>query len=95
MPIHGVSQTVRNVQYSIVAMVLFNPILGAALSGLLAKFGVSYLNSSFRWGKGLKISSEEKIEVYATDRNILPLSIIPKLGSNKDFSLVIWDKSND
>lgn len=94
MPIDGVSQTVRGLQYRIAAITAFNPILGATLSGLLAKFGVAYFNSSFRWGKGLKITSEDKFEVYATDRNIFPLSVLPVVGTDKDFSLVIWDKTN-
>lgn len=94
MPVDGVSQTIRGLQYRIAAITLFNPVLGVTLSGLLAKFGIAYFNSSFRWGKGLKITSEDKFEVYATDRNIFPLSVLPVVGIDKDFSLVVWDKTN-
>jgi hypothetical protein len=57
---------------------------------LLAAFGAPILNSSFRWGKGLAITSPDTIEVYASDRNDLSLSCIPVIGSDKDFSLVVF-----
>ena len=52
-----------------------------------------YLNSSFRWGKGLKITSPDTIEIYVTDRNVFPLSKIPMIGSNKDFSVLVWENN--
>ena len=51
---------------------------------------VPILNSSFRWGKGLAITSPDTLEVYATDRTDLSLSSTPIIGSPKDFSLVVW-----
>ncbi|MDQ9022831.1 hypothetical protein RFI02_17130 [Acinetobacter sichuanensis] len=95
MPISGVSESVRGIQYRLAAIIVAFPIVGAALSALLAALGVDYLNSSFRWGKGLRIISADRFEVYATDRNVLPLSQIPFVGSSKDFSLVIWNKHKD
>ena len=58
---------------------------------LLAEFGADKLNSSFRWGKGLKIVSPNIIELYASDRNALPTSGNPFTSENKDFSLVTWN----
>lgn len=89
MPVPGMSDSITNLQYYIAAIMIFSPIIGAALTVLLAK-GTSYLNSSFRWGKGMAITTEDNIEVYATDRNVLPLSRIPLIGSDKDFSVVKW-----
>lgn len=92
MPIGDVSESIRMLQYRLAAIIVALPVVGAALSALLATLGVKYLNSSLRWGKGLRIISENKFEVYATDRNVLPLSKIPLVGSDKDFSLVTWNK---
>lgn len=64
-------------------------VLGPFALALLAKYGSPILNSSFRWGKGLAITSRSTVEVYASDRNVLPLSL-PVVGSNKDFSVVTW-----
>jgi hypothetical protein len=89
MPVPGMSDSVTNMQYYIAAILIFNPPIGAVLSALLA-LGTGYLNSSFRWGKGMYITSEDSIEVFATDRNVLPLSRIPLIGSDKDFSVVKW-----
>jgi hypothetical protein len=84
MQIPGMSDSVTLLkEYSLAA--------GPFLAGLLAAFGASVLNSSLRWGKGLAITSQNTIEVYASDRNCLSLSHIPVVGSNKDFSLVVWD----
>ncbi|WKD49225.1 hypothetical protein [Microbulbifer spongiae] len=46
---------------------------------------ISALNTSFRWGKGLDITSPTSIEVFATDRNILPSPI-----DKKNFGVVTW-----
>lgn len=64
--------------------------LGGWAGGLLAENGAPFLNSSFRYGKGLAITSPTTIEVYASDRNVLPLSQLPVVGSDKDFSVVTW-----
>jgi hypothetical protein len=69
-----------------------DPPWGAVLSALL-KLGNGMLNSSFRWGKGLSITSSTSMEIYATDRNVLPLSHLPKSVSKKDFSVVVWASS--
>lgn len=58
---------------------------------LLAEFGKDKLNSSFRWGKGLKVISPGFIELYASDRNSMPISENPFESENKDFSLVTWN----
>jgi len=83
------SDSVTLLQEYIAAIIVFNPVVGAALSVLLA-LGSGFLNSSFRWGKGLAITSPDTITVYASDRNVLPLSRIPLVGSDKDFSVVVW-----
>jgi len=68
----------------------FAEILGVWALSLLADLGAASLNSSFRYGKGLAITSPTTIEVYASDRNVLPLSQAPVVGSDKDFSVVTW-----
>jgi hypothetical protein len=55
--------------------------------------GEKQLNTSFRWGKGLAIRSADKIDVFATDRNVFPLSSIPSSVTSKDFSLMTWQSS--
>jgi hypothetical protein len=65
------------------------PFWGPLLAGLL-ELGNDVLNSSFRWGKGLSITSATSMEIYATDRNVVPLSHLPNSGSKKDFSVVVW-----
>lgn len=89
MPIPGMSESINLLKKYILAIFPFNPIIAAALEALL-KMGDSTLNSSFRWGKGVAITSATSLEIYATDRNSLPLSDIPLVGSDKDFSLVTW-----
>jgi hypothetical protein len=56
---------------------------------LFSEVAAPIMNSSFRWGKGLAITSSETIEVYASDRNELSLLKISAIGC-KDFSLVVW-----
>ena len=41
----------------------------------------NFSKTSFRWGKGLSITSPDSIEIYATDRNIL---------KDSTFSMVTW-----
>lgn len=65
------------------------PLWGPLLAALL-ELGNDVLNSSFRWGKGLSITSAASMEIYATDRNVVPLSHLPNSGSKKDFSVVVW-----
>jgi hypothetical protein len=89
IPIPGLSDSITYLKKYILAIMPVMPILGAALEVLL-KMGDNTLNSSFRWGKGVNITSATNLEIYATDRNSIPLSDIPLVGSDKDFSLVIW-----
>jgi hypothetical protein len=89
LPVTDISDTVSNLQ-KYMYLILPIPVLGPALNLLLATLGVNALNSSFRWGKGLRITSPASIELYASDRNVIPLSHIPVVGSEKDFSVVVW-----
>lgn len=79
MEIPGMSKVVESLEKF--------PVLGR----LVADFGSNILNSSFRWGKGLAVTSESTLEVYASDRNCFPFSVLyPLLGKQEDFSLVVW-----
>ncbi|MBL4659359.1 MAG: hypothetical protein JKY19_03310, partial [Alcanivoracaceae bacterium] len=49
---------------------------------------VKQINTSFRWGKGLRVQSPTSIEIFATDRNILPNP------SDKNFGVVTWQGSS-
>ena len=89
MPVPGMSESITLLGKYLATI---DPPLGPALSALLA-LGSTVLNSSFRWGKGLSITSPDTIEIYATDRNVLPISHIPQIGSKKDFSVVVWASS--
>lgn len=64
------------------------PELQAAIIALLATKGVDYLNTSFRYGKGLQVNSPHQLTIFATDRNTFPLADIPLVGSQRNFSLV-------
>jgi hypothetical protein len=75
---------------SVTLLGIYAATLGPIVEALLIEYGASYLNSSFRWGKGLAITSPNTIQVYASDRNVLPLSNIPVVGSDKEFSVVTW-----
>jgi hypothetical protein len=89
LPVTDLSDTVSDLEKYMSSIVL-SPILGPALNWLLNILGTKVLNSSFRWGKGLAITSPTTIELYASDRNVIPLSHIPAIGSEKDFSVVVW-----
>ncbi|MDQ1833487.1 hypothetical protein [Massilia scottii] len=88
MNIPGMSDSLTILEAYLDAQPLWGPVLG----GLL-KLGSNLLNSSFRWGKGLSITSAASMEIYATDRNVVPLSHLPDSGSKKDFSVVVWASS--
>jgi hypothetical protein len=90
MQVPGISASITQLQEYVAKL----PIVGRMLSALLALL-VGTLNSSFRWGKGLSITSPDCFEIYATDRNVLPLSKIHAIGSIKDFSLVLWTGRNE
>ncbi|MCY0914189.1 hypothetical protein [Massilia antarctica] len=89
MPVPGMSESLTILESYIATI---DPPWGPILSQLLA-FGNPVLNSSFRWGRGLSITSPDSIEIYATDRNVLPLSHIPQIDSQKDFSVVVWSSA--
>ena len=63
-------------------------LLKAVVIALLATVGVDNLNTSFRYGKGLSITSPTSINIFATDRNVFPLAKIPVIGTNQNFSMV-------
>lgn len=90
MPVPGISAAITQLQEYVASL----PGVGRMLSALLALL-VGTLNSSFRWGKGLSITSADSFEIYATDRNVLPLSKIPGSASTNDFSLVVWTGQRD
>lgn len=95
MNIPGMSDSVPYIPEFALLLPPSQPVIKIALEGLagmMAVKGQGLFNSSFRWGKGLAITSANSIEVYATDRNVLPLSqvFLPGLGTDKDFSLVTW-----
>jgi hypothetical protein len=85
MPIPGMSDSLT----LLLGYIATIPLIGRDLSKLLAPLA-NIFNSSFRWGKGLSITSADSFEIYATDRNVLPISKIPVIGSAKDFSVVVW-----
>jgi hypothetical protein len=87
LPVTDMSDTVTFAGEKILSFPL--PLIAA-----YAALGKSRLNSSFRWGKGVAITSSNSIELYASDRNVWPLSSIPDgNGSNKDFSVLVWQSS--
>ncbi|MYM88137.1 hypothetical protein GTP91_13225 [Rugamonas sp. FT82W] len=86
MPVPGMSESITLLETYLATI---PPPWGPLLAGLL-ELGSGVLNSSFRWGKGLSITTPDTIEIYATDRNVLPISHIPQINSKKDFSLVVW-----
>ena len=67
--------------------------LANALILFLWSVAEPYMNSSFRWGKGLAITSPDSVTVYASDRNVFSLSQIAP--SRQDFSLVVWGCAPD
>lgn len=91
MPVSGLSEAVGYI---------INPGIIGTLANLDSTFGrftsffsntkegIETLNASFRWGKGLAITSADTIEIYATDRN--DLSTSSSNGSNNAFSMVTW-----
>jgi hypothetical protein len=83
LPVTDLSDTVSDLEKYVDSMY-------PELSWLLAALGAKVLNSSFRWGKGLAITSPTTIELYASDRNVIPLSHFSAIGSRKDFSVVVW-----
>ena len=85
MAVPGVSQSLTD----LLSYLLNNQTpLGNAIVLLLWSFAETYMNSSFRWGKGLAITSPDSVTVYASDRNVLGLSHVTP--TRQDFSLVVW-----
>ncbi len=92
VPIPGVSDTVRIVKENLPLIIANHPLWGTALT----VWAFESPNSSFRWGRGVAVTSPERFELYATDRNVIPLSqgLIPFNNTKKDFSVVIWGTQN-
>ena len=86
MAVPGVSQTLTDL-LSYMLNDQQTP-LANALILFLWSVAEPYMNSSFRWGKGLAITSPDSVTVYASDRNVFSLSQIAP--SRQDFSLVVW-----
>lgn len=85
MAVPGVSQSLTDV----LSYLLNNQTpLGNAVILTLWAIAEIFMNSSFRWGKGLAITSPDAVTVYASDRNVLPLS--HATPTRQDFSLVAW-----
>jgi len=85
MTVPGVSQSLTD----LLSHMLNNQTpLGNAIILLLWAVAEPFMNSSFRWGKGLAITSPDSVTVYASDRNVLPLSHATL--TRQDFSLVAW-----
>lgn len=85
MTVPGVSQSLTD----LLSYMLNNQTpLGNAIILLLWAVAEPFMNSSFRWGKGLAITSPDSVTVYASDRNVLPLS--HATPTRQDFSLVAW-----
>ena len=64
---------------------------------ILVDIGSAVLNTSFRWGKGLEVTSPDTFRVFGSDRNSIPLSQISRgtfLGWTKDFSVCVWESSS-
>jgi hypothetical protein len=85
MPVPGVSQSLTD----LLSYMLNNQTpLGKTILLLLWSIAETYMNSSFRWGKGLAITSPDAVAVYASDRNVLGLS--QTTPTRQDFSIVVW-----
>ncbi len=89
MPVPGLSEAVRYATGPALAGIMIqDPVCGAFLTAFSV---ANVLNTSFRWGKGLAITSPDDIEVYATDRDDLTTSQFSwPVDTKKDFSLVTW-----
>lgn len=68
-----------------------DPPLGGLASWLL-QLASSTVNTSFRWGRGLAVTSADNFELYATDRNVLVVSDAQQPNSNKNFSILVWGR---
>lgn len=93
MPVPGLSEAVRYATGpALAAIMLQDPICGAFLTAFATGIqDINLLNTSFRWGKGLAITSPDDIAVYATDRDDLTTSQFSwPVDTQKDFSLVTW-----
>ena len=96
MPVPGLSEAVR---YATNGWVITDigtlggdPVLASFLTTFATGIqNINILNTSFRWGKGLAITSADDIQIYATDRNDLTTSQFSRpVDTQKDFSLVTW-----
>lgn len=61
---------------------------------ILIGIGDKYLETSFRYGKGLEVTSPDSFRVFGSDRNCIPLSQISRgtfMGWTKDWSVCVWE----
>lgn len=99
MPVPGLSEAVRYATNGWVITDIGTLGGDSDLAAFLTTFAtgiqnINILNTSFRWGKGLEITSPDDIKVYATDRNDLTTSRFSRpVDTKKDFSLVVWTGS--
>lgn len=94
MPVPGLSEAVRYATngWVITAITPQDPICAGFLTAFASGGqNINILNTSFRWGKGLAITTPDTFEIYATDRNDLTTSKFSwPVDTQKDFSLVTW-----
>jgi hypothetical protein len=97
MPVPGLSEAVRyaTAPATLAAIMVQDPVCGGFLTAFATGIqDINILNTSFRWGKGLEITSPDEIKVYATDRDDLTTSKFSwPVDTQKDFSLVTWSTS--
>jgi hypothetical protein len=85
-PVTDVSPAVQII--GIFGLVILGPIIGP----IMASMAAGMLNSSFRWGKGLEITSPDSFRVFASDRNSFPWDRTPFVSYvDCDFSVCVWD----
>ena len=98
MPVPGLSEAVRyaTTAVNLAAIGVQDPACGLFLTTFVGPIEpLNTLNTSFRWGKGLAITSPDEIEIYSTDRNDLTTSRFSwPVDTQKDFSLVTWSTSD-
>ena len=92
MPIQDKSDVTALIPEYAALSITIDPEIKIALTALAVMDAAksNLFNNSFRWGKGLAITSSENIEVYASDRDALPLSQVVEPSTDHDFSVLTW-----
>lgn len=86
---------VTDLSASITLMEQYLKTLGQPFGGLMSwllQLASGTMNTSFRWGRGLVVTSSDTFEIYATDRNVLVIPPTEEPGSEKDFSILVWGR---